>query len=186
MPPMTTAAIPMDRQSLWRHEFRATLALAWPLILTNVTMSLIGAIDVVMVGWLGAEELASASLGFNLCMIFSIFSMGLITASSPMMASELGRKPHSVRDVRRTFRQSLWTALLICLPIWAILWNAEAILIAMGQIPDLATRAQSYVRAFMWSILPFLWVLAARNFLSALEKPLWSLIVGIAGDGFVI
>ena len=178
---MTTAAIPMDRQSLWRHEFRATLALAWPLILTNLTMSLIGATDVVMVGWLGAKELAAASLGFNLCMIFSIFSMGLITASSPMMASELGRKPNSVRDVRRTFRQSLWTAMLICLPIWVILWNAEAILIAMGQIPDLAVKAQSYVRAYMWSILPFLWVLAARNFLSALEKPLWSLIVGIAG-----
>ena len=70
---MTTAAFPLDRQSPWRDEFRATLSLAWPLILTNLSMSLIGATDVVMVGWLGPTELAAASLGFNLCMTAAIF-----------------------------------------------------------------------------------------------------------------
>ena len=57
----------------WRGELRATASLAWPLILTNLTMSLIGATDVLMVGWLGAEELAASSLGFNLAMICAIF-----------------------------------------------------------------------------------------------------------------
>ncbi len=182
------SAAASKQQSPWRHEFRATLALSWPLILTNLSMSLIGATDVVMLGWLGTTELAAASLGFNLAMLGAIFSMGLITASSPMMATELGRNPHSVRDIRRTFRQSLWSALLVCLPIWVFLWNTQAILLFLGQIPELAEIAQDYVRAYMWSILPFLWTLAARNFLSALEKPLWSLIVGIAGvvaNGFL-
>jgi MATE family multidrug resistance protein len=178
---MTTAAIPMDRQSLWRDELRVTLALAWPLVLTNLSMAMIGAVDVVMVGWLGPTQLAAASLGFNLCMIGGIFAMGLVTASAPMMASELGRKWNSVRDVRRTFRQSLWTGLLVCLPVWAVLWNSEMLLLAMGQLPNLASLAADYVRAYMWSLLPFMWLIAARNFLSALEKPLWSLIIGVAG-----
>ena len=43
----------------FRAEFRATLALAWPLVLTNLTMSLIGATDVLMVGRLGPTELAA-------------------------------------------------------------------------------------------------------------------------------
>ena len=51
----------------WRGELRATLSLAWPLILTNLTMALIGATDVLMLGWLGAEELAASSLGFQPC-----------------------------------------------------------------------------------------------------------------------
>ena len=178
---MTSAVSLQQKQSPWRHEFRATLALAWPLVFTNLTMSLIGATDVVMLGWLGATELAAASLGFNLAMLCAIFAMGLVTASAPMMASELGRNPHSVRDLRRTFRQSLWSALIVCLPIWVILWNTQAILLFLGQLPDLTSTAQAYIRAYMWSILPFLWTLAARNFLSALEKPLWSLIIGIAG-----
>lgn len=165
----------------WRSEFRATLALAWPLILTNLSMSLIGATDVVMVGWLGPAELAAASLGFNLCMIAAIFCMGLVTATAPMMASERGRKSHSVRDIRRTFRQGLWLALSIIMPVWLILWQAEALLLLLGQQADLAAQAQSYVRAYMWSILPFLWLIIARNFLSALEKPMWSLVIGVAG-----
>ncbi|NJM51703.1 MAG: MATE family efflux transporter [Sphingomonadales bacterium] len=178
---MDVAAPHYPQNKAWSHELGATIKLAWPLICTNLTMAMIGATDVLMIGWLGPAQLAAASLGFNLAMLLSIFSMGLVTASSPMMASELGRKPHSVRDIRRTFRQSLWSAVIICIPIWAILWNSGALLLLLGQKQELAAQAQLYVRAYMWSILPFLWVLAARNFLSALEKPIWSLIIGVAG-----
>ena len=174
---MTTAAIPMDRQSPWRDELRATLSLAWPLILTNLSMSLIGATDVVMVGWLGPTELAAASLGFNLCMTAAIFCMGLVTATAPMMASERGAKAHSVRDIRRTFRQGLWVAVAIMIPIWLVLWQAETVLLTLGQQAELASKAQSYVRAYMWSILPFLGFLVLRNFVAALEKPVWATVV---------
>jgi multidrug resistance protein, MATE family len=170
-----------SKLSHWRDEFGATLSLAWPLVLTNLAMSLIGATDVVMVGWLGATELAAASLGFNLCMIFGFAGMGLVTATSPMMATERGRKLHSVRDIRRTFRQGLWLALAFMIPVWLILWQTQAVLLALGQTQLLAEKAQSYVRSYMWSILPFLWLIVTRNFLSALERPLWSLVIGIAG-----
>lgn len=167
--------------SPWRDEFRATLALAWPLIVTNLAMTMIGATDVVMVGWLGATELAAASLGFNLSMTCAIFTMGVITATSPMMASERGARPHSVRDIRRTFRQGLWLATAIMVPVWMFLWQTEAVLLALGQQAELAAKAQVYVRAYMWSILPFMWLLVTRNFLSALERPMWSLVIGVAG-----
>jgi MATE family multidrug resistance protein len=165
----------------WRHELRATLSLAWPLVLTNVTMSMIGATDVLMIGWLGGKDLAAATIGFNLCMMVALFCMGLVTASAPMMASEIGRKANSVRDIRRTFRQTCWMAGSVMLPIWLILWNGEAILLLLGQTPVLAAKAEGYIRSYMFSILPFLLLIAARNFLSALERPIWSLIVGVAG-----
>ena len=55
----------LDR-SLWRAEARATLALAWPLILTNLAQALIHATDVVLLGWAGPRTLAAATLGINL------------------------------------------------------------------------------------------------------------------------
>ena len=64
------------------------LALAWPLILANLTMALIQATDVVMMGWLGSRALASAALGLNLTFAFSLVCLGLVTASSPLMAGE--------------------------------------------------------------------------------------------------
>jgi|TARA_R100001244_G_scaffold39766_3_gene35729 MATE family multidrug resistance protein len=178
---MTGASLDLREQQPWRHELRVTVALAWPLILSNLTMALIGATDVLMLGWLGARELAAATLGFNLAMSAAIFCMGLITASAPMMATEIGRMGNSVRDVRRTFRQAIWSATAVILPFWLILWNTEAILLAVGQQPDLAAMAGTYISAYMWSILPFLFFIILRNFISALEQPVTALIISIIG-----
>ena len=124
------------------------MALAWPLILSNLTMSLINATDVLLLGWLGPRELAAAALGLNLTWAFALVAMGMITASAPMMASALGARHNSVRDVRRTFRQSMWLAIAIALPMWAgMLWNAEPIILMLGQQPELAARAGIYLRA---------------------------------------
>ncbi|HET7316173.1 MAG TPA: MATE family efflux transporter, partial [Sphingomicrobium sp.] len=92
----------------WRREFRATLALGWPLILANLTQQIIQATDVLLMGRLGASQLAAATLALNLTFTVNIFLLGLMTASSPMMATSLGQRSNAVRDVRRTFRAGLW------------------------------------------------------------------------------
>jgi MATE family multidrug resistance protein len=47
---MTTKALSTKGQSPWRDELRATLVLAWPMILSNLTMMLIGVTDVILLG----------------------------------------------------------------------------------------------------------------------------------------
>jgi MATE family multidrug resistance protein len=174
------AELRRPHSSLWREEARATLALAWPLILTNLAQALIHATDVVLLGRAGARTLAAATLGLNIYLGFLIFGMGLVTAAAPMLAQELGARRHSVRDLRRTVRQAMWASVAISIPIWVILWNSAAILVALGQEPELARDAEIFVRALQWGLLPYLFYLVLRSFISALEKPLWSLVVGLA------
>lgn len=168
----------------WRDELRATLALAWPLILSNLTMALIQATDVVLMGWLGPHELAASALGVNLAMSMTIFCMGLVIAAAPLMAAQLGQRFNSVREVRRSFRQSVWVAGAAVLPAWGILWNTDTILIALGQSDALAETAQTFMRGYMWSMLPFLVFQALRGFVSALERPGW--IFTISSGGIVL
>ena len=165
---------------LWREEAGATMRLALPLILTNLAQALIHATDVVLLGWVGPSTLAAGALGLNLYTAFLIFGLGLVTASAPMIARELGRRKHSVRDVRRTVRQAMWASVAISLPMWAILWNSEAILLALGQDPALSAAGAGFVRALMWGVLPYFLYLVLRSFVSALEQPIWSLVVGCA------
>lgn len=176
-----TQTATVDEASTWRAEARATLLLAWPLILTNLAQTLMTATDVVLMGWLGPDALAAGALGSNLYFATMIFGLGLTTATAPMIARELGRKGHSVRDVRRTVRQGLWMAVGATVPIWIVLWQSEAILLAMGQEPSLAKAAADYVRALQWSLLPFFFFLVLRSFVSALQRPLWALAAGIVG-----
>src|SRR3954468_1675523 len=116
---------------LWRDEIRATVGLAWPLVLTNLTQSLIQSTDVLLLGWAGPAVLAAGTLGINLYYAFLIFGIGLVIAASPMIAKELGPRRHSVRDVRRTVRQTMWAAAAIVVPVWLVLWHTEGILLAM-------------------------------------------------------
>jgi MATE family multidrug resistance protein len=166
---------------LWRDELRATVALAWPLVLTNLTQSLIQSTDVLLLGWAGSAVLAAGTLGINVYYAFLIFGIGLVIAAAPIIARELGARRHSVRDVRRTVRQAMWAAAALVVPVWAVLWHTEALLLAMHQEPVLAAGAGRFVRALMWGMLPALWYLVLRSFVSAVEAPAWSLAVGAAG-----
>ncbi|MFL6738435.1 MAG: MATE family efflux transporter [Sphingomicrobium sp.] len=165
----------------WRAELRATLGLAWPLILANLTMALIQATDVVLMGWLGARPLAASALGINLNFAFSLICLGLVTASSPMMATALGARLRSAHQVRRTFRQSFWMVGTVTVPVWLVLWNSEGIIRALGQEPALARDAQTFLHGYMWSMLPFLLFQAMRNFVSVLERPGWVLAISLTG-----
>lgn len=160
---------------LWSVEIRAMLALAWPMVLTNVAQTAMTVTDVMMMGWLGPYELAAGTLGANLYFSPMIFGMGLVLSVSPMIAFELGRKRHSVRDVRRSVRQGMWIAISVSIPIWIALWFAEDILVAMGQDPGLSAVAGSYVRALQWAALPFYCFAVLRSFISALERPRWAM-----------
>ena len=104
-------------------------------------MQIIQATDVILLGWLGPTELAAAALGLSLTFGMILFALGVLTASSPMIASALGARFNSVRDVRRTFRQSLWAAALMAVPTMIVLWNAEPIILFFGQAPELARLA---------------------------------------------
>ena len=162
----------------WRVEANATLVLAWPLILTNLAQILVNSTDVLMMGWLGPGELAAGALAFNLYFAFLMFGIGLVNASGPLMAAELGRRNHAVREVRRTVRQTIWTCVAIAVPVWIALWNTEAILLTLGQNPKVAAEAAAYMHALQWSYLPSLAYLTLRSFLSVLQRPRWALAVG--------
>lgn len=167
----------------WGAEVRATLSLAWPLVITNLAQVALGLTDVIMMGWLGADALAAGALATNLNFAFVILGIGLLTATAPLIASELGRNRHAVREVRSTVRQGMWSAIIVAVPCWFVLWHGEAILILLGQQPHLAAEAGHYLRTLMWSNLPFFGYLVLRNFVSALERPRMATVVGLLGVG---
>jgi MATE family multidrug resistance protein len=172
---------PSATASAWRSEAKATLHLALPLVLTNVTQALIHATDVVLLGWAGPRMLAAGALGVSLFTAFIVFGMGLVMATAPMLARELGARRHSVREVRRTVRQGMWAAVALTVPIWLLLWHSEAIFLAFGQDPGLSADAASFVRTLQWGLMPALLYFVLRSFISALERPVWSLIVAAGG-----
>jgi MATE family multidrug resistance protein len=107
-----------------------------------------------------------------------IFGVGVMSAASPMIARALGHRAHNVRDVRRTVRQTLWAAVALVIPIWLLLWHAEAILLLFHQDPALAHQASRLVRPMMFGMLPLFVYQVLKSFVSALERPGWAFVAG--------
>ena len=179
--PANISTVPATRE--WRAEVKATLALAWPLILANLTQQLIQATDILLMGRLGAMQLAAATLALNLTFTFNLLLLGMLIASSPMMATALGQRFNAVRDVRRTFRAGLWLLIVTLPPYWLMLWHVGSLMRAFGISEELASQGQTFLRAYMWCAAPWLLFQLLRNFVAALERPRIVLWLSIAGIG---
>jgi MATE family multidrug resistance protein len=172
-----------DHKSAWGGELGASLALAWPLILANFTQQIIQATDVLLMGRLGATQLAAATLALNLTFTFNLLMLGLLTASSPMMATALGQRSNAVRDVRRTFRAGLWLLIFTLPPYWLMLWHVGDLMRLFGQSDELASQGQIFLRAYMWCTGPWLLFQLLRNFVSALQRARVVFWLSLAGIG---
>ncbi len=180
---MTMAPSPPidDSWTGWAREAKHLTKLSWPIILTNLGSIVIQTTDVVMIGWLGAEELAASALAANVRFVLFLFSVGIIAAISPMMAQCLGRRQNEVRDVRRTVRQGLWVALVVGVPASIMMWRIDVILGLLRQEMSLIDLAKPYAQAAVFGFLPALMFVTLRNFIAALERPAAAMVVSIIG-----
>jgi multidrug resistance protein, MATE family len=160
---------------------RALLTLGLPLIGSHLAQMALHVTDTVMLGWYGVLELASVVLGASAFFIVFILGSGFGQAVMPMVAQALGRGDEV--QVRRDTRMGLWLSIAFGVVCYPVFWWSEAILLALGQQPDVAALAQEYLRIAGLGMLPALLVMALKNYLAALERTqvvLWITVAAVA------
>lgn len=165
----------------WRGELSATMALAWPLALANLLQMLVHAIDVIFVARLGEVELAASSLGIALFGLTMWAFSGLTGIVAALIAEELGRRKHAVREVRRSVRMGLWLAIAVGIFGMVVLGYGEELMLLTGQQPHLAARAGDFLDIIKWAMIPMILANVLRNFVAALGRPIFATaITGLA------
>ena len=167
----------------FRRELVATFALSWPIVLANVAINAMTATDFMMLGWLAPHALAAGALGFNLYMPAFLLGVGVVGALAPIAAAKIGSGEKS-EGLRRATHQAFLSAVLIAVVAWVALSQTAPILIAIGEPPDLARDAGTYMRGFQWGLAPSLMFFAGRSVFIALQRPRPTLIAGIVAVGF--
>ena len=171
-PPLTGARPTTDRA-----ELSALVRLAGPLVGANLLQMAVSAVDVIFVARLGTVDLAAATLGvfmFNLSMYALI---GLTSAAAPLIAAELGRRKHAVREVRRSVRMALWVGAAGAIPVLLILAHGETLLLLAGQDPEVSRRAGRFLDIILIAIIPGTAAGIMRTAAAALGRPGWAFIV---------
>jgi MATE family multidrug resistance protein len=139
--PFEAILAPMTRRSPFpRRQLGAMLKLALPLAAANMLQMAVYAIDVIFVARLGQSQLAASSLAVSLFGLLAWSFSGLTGAVAPIMAAELGRRRHAVREIRRSVRMGLWLS-VACGLIGMVCMAGTRLYLASGQSAQLAAHA---------------------------------------------
>ena len=164
---------------------RRLTALAVPIVVTQVGAMLMGVVDMVMVGELGKNALAAASLGNVWTMGTLVIGMGLTMGIDPVLTQAHGAGDG--RAVGLALQRGLVVAALVSVPtglLW--FWTGPALVLA-GQSPVLAGMAHDYVIVQLPSVVGFLGFMVLRSYLqgrSIVAPALWvTLIANIFNAG---
>ena len=178
---LAPAARPLSggRPADWRAELGALARLAGPLVGANLLQMAIYASDVIFVARLGTEALAASTLAVYLYSVVLFALTGLASAAAPLIAAELGRRRHAVREVRRSFRMGLWLAVASALLFTIPLSQAETILGWMGQDPHASAQAGHFMRILLLALVPAVAGGVMRITVAALGRPGWAMVVAV-------
>lgn len=168
---------PSDPSSPLRQEIGATLRLAGPLAAANLMQMLVHAIDVVFVARLGTVALAASSLSMAMFGLLAWAFSGLTGGVAPLIAAELGRGRHALREIRRSVRMALWLALACGVLGMAICALGERLMLLTGQDPAVAEQAGRFLRVVMFALPPMILANVLRTFVSALGRPYFATLI---------
>lgn len=152
-------------------EARATVSLAAPLVAANLLQMAVFALDVVFVARLGPSALAASSLAVSVFGLLIWSLTGLVGAASPLIAAELGRRSHAVREVRRSVRMAGWAGFGAAIAAMAVCTMLGPILTLTGQEPKVVALAVPFMHILMWAAVPTVIGALLRGTLATLGRP---------------
>src|SRR5688572_12848694 len=155
---------PMSETGSFRSAFprdsRAILRLAGPLLVNNVVLAGMMLANTVFAGRLGPEPLAGVAVGGSYYQMFWLLGLGVLMSISPIVAHAYGGGRDE--EVGRRFRQGVWLAVVLAVPLVGALACVEPLLRGFGTDARAIPHAAGYVYAMCFGMPAMLVFLAHR------------------------
>jgi MATE family multidrug resistance protein len=179
-----------------RRELGSLVALAFPLCLGHLGHQLMSIVDIAMLGRFSGAALAGSGVANGILFSVTVVGIGVIMGLDTLVPQSLGAG--DARGARDLLAAGVRLALLLSLPIAAVVAFAALLLPYSGVDRDVAAEAASYLHGRLPGIAPMILFATIRSFLQAhhVTRPLvvatvmanllnvaldWLLIFGDAG-----
>ncbi|QRX97437.1 MATE family efflux transporter [Streptomyces noursei] len=171
--------MPAPQPTTLLRDGRALAALAVPLVLTQLAQVALTTTDTVMMGFLGARDLAAGGLAIVLFNQLRTMGVGLVTSVGNRIAAAAAREEEGdapgtdadVAAVRGIARAGMAVATLAGLAGAVLMVLIGQALTWFGQDAEIADRARPMLVALAPGLLPCLWFQAIRQFTVGLRRP---------------
>ena len=164
-----------------REEFKAHLVIALPLAAAYLSEMGMVLTDDVIVGRLGALELAAVGLTGNLVWEVVVITQAVIAMVGVLVAQAYGANDHD--RIGHLVRQGFWIAIALSIPTTIFCFYAADILSLSDQDPEVLVVGNEYLRTVAWSVLPFMLFTVLRCYVSSLSQATIVMVLSVGAIG---
>src|SRR5579862_2131625 len=126
----------------WKPELRAMIALAVPVVLSELGWMAQGVVDNIMVGRLGPAAIGAVSLGNALYYTPSLFGIGLLLGLDTLVSQAYGRRDHD--ECHRWLAQGVYIACFVTPLLMLLVALASFGFTRFGITPQVAEPTGGY------------------------------------------
>lgn len=159
------------------HHWRPLVRLSGPVAASQVSDMLVHTADSIMVGTLGAVQLAGVSLAGSAAMIFMMFAVGMTVAITPLAGEAVGRS--DLAAAARVGRAGLWTSTIVVSVLVAVLFSLTPWFHLLGAESDVNTHALPYLQWLLPSAIFRIWFGSFKQLAEALSNTRVAMIINI-------
>jgi MATE family multidrug resistance protein len=160
-------------------EMKVLLALAWPLLIAQVTQMLMGVSDTIMAGRYSYTDMAAVAIGFSITMPILMFIQGITLALSPIISRLQGSQRHG--DVANALHQCLWLSVIISLLSMLLIPSIPWFFSLVEMEADLRAITIDYTRYILFAAPGFAIYQSLRNCCEGLSSTRPTMIIMFAG-----
>ena len=168
----------------YRKEFAYNLKLAYPVILGMLGHTLVGIVDNIMVGQLGATALAAVSLGNSFIFVAMSLGIGFSTAITPLVAASSSIEDHN--QTRDILKNSVFLCILIGVSLFFSILLFKPFIIYMKQPQEVVDLALPYLDIVAFSLIPLIWFQAYKQFADGLSFTKYAMYATFIANGLNI
>lgn len=149
-----------------KNHLKETLKLAYPVAIGHLGHIMLGVVDSLMIGKVGAVPLAASSLVNSLLILILILGIGMSFAVTPLVAIRKGSDKHDECGV--ILRQALIVNIIYSVLLCGATYFLADIVDLLNQPEEVVVLAKSYMQILSFSIIPFLIFQTYRQFIEGL------------------
>ncbi len=152
----------------YTKEFNRNLQIAFPVMMGQLGHVLVGLVDNLMIGQLGAAPLAAVSLGNSMVFIALSMGIGFSFAITPLIAEADGAG--DIKAGRSYFHHGIILCTINGILLFLALLVAKPVLNYLDQPPEVVALAIPYLEIVAFSMIPLMIFQAFKQFADGLSQ----------------
>ncbi|MGI2261417.1 MATE family efflux transporter [Shewanella sp. GXUN23E] len=161
------------------YQAKRLIQLALPVLIAQVTQTMMGFIDTVMAGRVSAVDMAAVAVGTSLWLPAILFVQGLLMAFTPMFAHHHGA--NNPKAIAPLAQQAAYIAIIGSVGVILFLSSANFILKFMDLEPKLHDLTLGYINGIMWGAPAFVLYQVLRGCAEGISYTLPTMVIGFVG-----